>query len=741
MANLASEVRVEEEGPSVRRILSSAATLIGAVGVAERGPVGRAVRATSFSEWQRTFGGLTLNNLDVVAAVQGYFDNGGEQLVFARVTHVTVVGDPTTTTSAKASLVLSTASASPTAGVATSGVQPYALDHGQTLSLKVDGGGSQVFTISATSGYFEATSAGPYALSNGQTIDLTVNGSAVPTKVFSTSEFVSIGAATAGEVVAALNAWLLTNGVAAVATVSTGRVRVTSTRKGTAANVTRTGGTATALAGSATAGTGDAANVAQMTAAEVVAKLATLTGAIAAVVSGAVVVTSSTTGDTSSVQVESSSTATGVGFDNAVHGGSDGTPTPTLTMRGKYDGTYAHEIQVVVAAATNGAADHFNLSFVRAGVTLERWPNLNFDPDSPRYVEAVVNDELTGSLYLTAEDEEAGAVQVPATGTFGPLAGGSDGLAGLTDTDYVGGESASGATGLRLLDVEEPDVVIVPGRATAATHNGMVTYCEVYRSGLCFAVLDPPASQTAEQIVEYVETTAALSELSDKAAIYWPRVLVANPNQTLFGASPTVVVAPSGHVAGVYARTDARKVGGVFEQPAGTDFGVPRNVLGLEMPEVKKKRKRDVVFPALVNPISKEKGTPIFIDGARTLKSGSAWPSVGQRRGVMFVERQLIPGLAFMRHRNIKQKLYKEGERTIETFLVDLTRNGAFKSDAPADAFFVDLGPGLNTAAVQAQRTVVARIGLATSEPAEYVILLVGPDTRAVDEELAALSA
>jgi hypothetical protein len=108
---------------------------------------------------------------------------------------------------------------------------------------------------------------------------------------------------------------------------------------------------------------------------------------------------------------------------------------------------------------------------------------------------------------------------------------------------------------------------------------------------------------------------------------------------------------------------------------------------------------------------------------------------------VIEVERRLIPGLAFMRHRNIKERLYNEGKKTVLLFLGELTRNEALKYTDPRKAFSVDFGKGLNPASVQAQQQVRARIGLATSESAEQVILLVGPDTRALDEELAALSA
>jgi hypothetical protein len=459
------------------------------------------------------------------------------------------------------------------------------------------------------------------------------------------------------------------------------------------------------------------------------------------VVAGKVRITSSTTGAGSSAQVKAASTATGLGFDNAVHSGATGAAVNCLTVEGATDGAFTDEITVQIADATSGDADRFNLYVLRNGVIRERWFNLSMDDTDARFVETILNNETSGSDYVHGTDLDAAGEQRPGNGTFGPLTGGDDGLTSLADSDYSGAETANGSMGFRLFDAEDVDLLVAPGRATSAVHNAMITYCEITREGLCFAVLDPPRNQSASQMVTYVESTASLLEASDKAAIYWPNVKVANPDQSLYGSDPTVVVAPSGHIAGIMARNDARKVGGAFEQPAGTDFGRPLGVLGLEMDEVKRKSKRELVFPKLINPISQEKGTPIFVDGARTLKSTGAWPSIGQRRGVIFVEKRLIPGLAFMRHRNINERLYEEGKRTVNTFLLELTRNGAFKSTDPAKAFFVDFGRGLNPASVQAQRTVVARLGLATSEPAEFIVLLVGPDTRALDEELAALAA
>lgn len=746
-ADLASEVRVEEQTSTSHRIASSAATVLAMLGIAERGPIGASTLSTSFDEWQKQHGNVTANNLDVVEAVRGFFNNGGAQLRFGRVVHFTLIGDPTTKASAPGTATLQTASSSPTSGYIASAAQPFNLEPAQTLIVKIDAEAPVTVTFTATAASRTAGGAGPYSLADQQTLTLAIDGGSAKTKTFDAGEFVDITQATAEEVKNSLNAFFASQGLGCAATVVAGAVKVTSNRRGSGSGVNITGGTANvglAFTTGNVAGTGNVSNIDAVTAAEVASLLTAAplpAGATATTQSGTVIVTSGTTGTNSKVQIDATSTAdSAIGFDNAIHAGSAGTPVATLRVDGKTDGAYAAKVQVIIAAATSGDADRFNLYVAYSGVIKERFANLSMNAADSRYAETVVNDENKGSDYIVVTDLGA-SPSLPATGTFGPLTGGDDGLTSLTDTDYTGGETANGATGARVFDADDIDLIAAPGRATSAVHNGLITYCEVARAGLAFAILDPPKNQTAAQMVTYVKQTASIYELSEHAAIYWPNVKVVNPDKALFGNAAAVVVAPSGHLAGIYARTDAKKVGGVFEQPAGTEAGVPLGVIGLETDEVMKKAKRDLVFPANINPISKEKGTPIFVDGARPCKLSGAFPSVGQRRGVIFVEKQLVPGLAFMRHRNIKPRLYAEGANSVEQFLLELTQNDAFKSRDPKKAFYVDFGPGLNPPSVQAARKVQARIGLATSEPAEFIVLLVGPDTRALDEELAALAA
>ena len=317
------------------------------------------------------------------------------------------------------------------------------------------------------------------------------------------------------------------------------------------------------------------------------------------------------------------------------------------------------------------------------------------------------------------------------------VAAGDDGLTGLTDTDFIGSEV--GKTGLRALDtIQDLSLLLVPGRATAAVHNAMVAYCEGPREGLVFAVLDPPAGLGAAGIVDYVLNTAALGNLSEHAAIYWPRVKVLNPSRSVFGSSDQLVVAPSGIIAGVFSRTDGGRPGGVYDPPAGIDKGRMFGVLGFETDEVLEERKRDLVYPKRINPLTTGPGLPRYIDGSRTLKGDGNFPYVAERRGVSFIERSLKQGLQFARHKNNTEGLRAQVRRTITAFLLTQMNNGAFRSREPDKAFFVDVSDTLNTPTVIFAGKLIARVGLATNKPAEFIILRISQDTRALEAELAA---
>jgi phage tail sheath protein FI len=189
------------------------------------------------------------------------------------------------------------------------------------------------------------------------------------------------------------------------------------------------------------------------------------------------------------------------------------------------------------------------------------------------------------------------------------------------------------------------------------------------------------------------------------------------------------------------ARADSARPGGVYQPAAGLYNGKLKTIIGLEIlagnevAETFDATKRDLLYPKRINSISEVSGGRI-IDGVRTLLSTGNFPTVGERRGVIFIETTLKANLEIARYRNNDETLRAEVSRSTEAFLNDQMLVGAFRSRVPAQAYAVDFGDGLNPPSVQFQGILQGRIGLATQKPAEFIILRVTQNTRALEQEL-----
>lgn len=739
---LSSQVRVEEQQPQVRAIEGVPTSRTAFVGVTERGPFG-ATLVQNFDQFRRLFGGFTTDS-EVPQSVEGFFAEGGSFAYVVRVVHHVDPADPSTKTSLTGQIDIDTDATSPTSGFVLGTVAgPFDLDPGDLLAIDVDGGGPVNATITATVAEVTTSNTETFALSDLQDLNVEVDGGSTQNVVFEAAEFGNIALASAAEVVDVMNAKLTGVSVA----VDTGAVKITTDRQGSGASVQVTGGSANSVLAFPTtlqSGTGNVSDVDAVTVAEVKTIVeAAVSGLVVTDSSGRVRIASLTTGASSTIQVAAGVMQVTLGLPTATGTGGTGAAVPTLRVLGRYDGSYVADVQVRVSEASNKDPLLFNLSFVEDGLARasETFPNLNLTVGSARYAPTIVNADpfAGGSQIVLLEDLFSGVPDPqPAAGTFGPLAGGDDGLVGLVDADFVGGTSASGKTGLRVLDViTDVSILTVSGQATAVIHNAMITYVEITRGGVMFAVLDPPAGLTAEEVKTYVIDTALLSEITEFAAIYWPRILRVNPDTDVFGAGDNLVVPPSGYVAGIYSRVDKRRAG-VFQGPAGSETGRIRTAVGVETDQVRDKTARDLLYPERINPISIPQTAPKipFLDGVRTLKSTGPFPFIPQRRGTIFIETSVSRALEPSRFENITDRLRRSIGNVVKAFLTVLLPDDAFASQVAAEAFTIDVSEALNPPSSTAQGILIVGLGLAFSTPAEFIILRVGADQRALAAEL-----
>lgn len=741
---LASKVVILEEEPTIPAITALPSAVALGLGITERGPIADPTLVTSFSEYTKYFGGFTSES-ELAVAVHGFFTNEGSFMWVCRTCHFTDLTDPTSYTATAGAVTLQTAGTADTVGAETSGnVGPFALVDGDTLVVSTDAGGPDTATFNGAAPEVTDTTVYPVVAGVG-TLSVRIDQGAVQVITFLGTE------TTVEQIAATINAQLtggrayVSAGHAVIASDTLGLDGYAQVTVNPVANPLLTFPTAEVH------GTGNVGTLAAVTGLEIEAIVEAAVGNLDVVINGTGTLTfqTVTVGSTAWVRIEAASTmdaATKLDLDNVQHFGADATPENTLTVTGKtpYDNS---DVQVVVAASTSGTAAEFNLQVLDDGVVKEVFPNLTMDTTASNYVETVVNDVNSGSNLVEVNDlllPYVALLKRPANVTSGAMVGGGNGLIGLADSDYIGNEA--GPTGLYCFDrVDTGRILIVPGVYSSNVHKGMMDYAETHRNGTMFCIIDCPPQKTAAQMVAWVDSES-IFEYSEFGAIYWPWIKVTNPAPDLFTSDSkgNITVPYSGWIAGLYARND-KKLGGVYESPAGVggSFGVIRGMNGVEddpggasQHEVLDGKQRDLVYPRRINPITKLPSTVWHIDGGRTLKSTGNFPNIGERRGVIFIETSIAQGLVILKHRFNNRENRMLAKRILTAFLIREMNKGAFRSTDPATAFFVDASDQLNPLVNVYAGIMTIRVGLATNKPAEFIVVLVTQDTRALAAEL-----
>lgn len=624
---------------------------------------------------------------------------------------------------------------------------PWLLSTGDTLDITTDLGGPTTSTFTGTRASTETANTEPQDMSGGKVLSVRLNGGIIQSITFADPDFAVPTAATAEEFVEAANKQII--GGRFKLNAAKDKVIFESDQGGLGSRVEVFASDAQTLWAfpSIALGAGNVENIGAVTyeeAKEIIE--GTVVGVrVTQDVSGKLVITRTAPGAGKTLDTPSGSALAKFAFSAGVVAGATGSPAATMAQQGKTEGAYANSLITRIQNATSGQSEEFNLFILKAGVVQEFYTNLTMGaysggdlPSDDRYAPTILNDVSNGSNLLsytdnlingTAEDRR------PANGDYS-LTGGDNGLTGLSDSDFLG--DPSGENGIRAFDpINSLGILTVPGRATSGIHNGMLTYCEVTRRGKVFAVLDPPKDNSVDQVITYVTTTASLKNSSEYGAFYYPEVKVVNPNKSVFGNSETITIPPSGPVTGMYARTDNSIPGGVYLQPAGIEEGQLKGVIGLANEAVKDEGQRDKLYPQNINPIWSDTGIPMHADGSANLKRNGNFPSIGERRGVIFIKSSLELGLLFAKHKGNTADNRTKVEGTITAFLLQQMNVNAFATKNPDTAFYVDMGAAINPPSEQTARRMNARIGLATVKPAEFIVLLFSQDQRALQEELA----
>ncbi|MEO8368716.1 MAG: phage tail sheath C-terminal domain-containing protein [Candidatus Solibacter sp.] len=422
-----------------------------------------------------------------------------------------------------------------------------------------------------------------------------------------------------------------------------------------------------------------------------------------------------------------------VRVDNGGVAASIGLPSGTVvgpTIRAGSRGLWGNSLRARVDRASGGTYDLF-VRDMGSGAE-ERYFSVDNSGSGPR---ALVN-LLQSSQLVEYVSAGAGApsahVAVPSGDWFTETATpptqytqatlGLDG-SDITLTEVEGDETLK--TGIyALLKTDIFNLLVIPpytsaAEPTAGTLDKAAKLCADKRAML---LVDAPAAWTVADASgsardSFVQTFSTTNQRN--VALYFPRLRIADPNQG--GALATF--APSGALAGIFARTDGER--GVWKAPAGTDAGLGGvSELTVKLTDAENGR----LNPLAVNCIRTFPVYGTIVWGSRTLRGADAladddYKYVPVRRLTLFLEESLFRATQWVVFEPNDEPLWSQIRLNVGAFLNSLFRQGAFQGRSPREAYFVKCDSETTTQNDINRGIVNIVVGFAPLKPAEFVII------------------
>ena len=349
-----------------------------------------------------------------------------------------------------------------------------------------------------------------------------------------------------------------------------------------------------------------------------------------------------------------------------------------------------------LAVTTN----EFTLMILHPGSTPEIFANLSLDHRHSRYFTKIVRSEWVEVKPSTKADL---LFQPDAINVTNLARGEDDDVGTIGLPDYQEALAA-------LANIEDISLICVPGCIDPIIQAEVVQNCE--QLGNRFAILD--GDRDPEKLLTQ---RAQLESQRGFAALYYPWIEVANWGTG--STDPTIPVPPSGHLAGVYARSDSQR--GVHKAPAN-EFIASALDLEIRLNDTAQGQLNNLgidvlrIFPGQARPL---------VWGARTTapRDQLPWRYINVRRLFIFIEESIRRGIRWAVFEPNNITLWKQLERTITDFLTRIWGAGALFGRTASEAFYVRIDDELNPPAVQAAGEIVIEIGIAPVRPAEFVIV------------------
>lgn len=379
------------------------------------------------------------------------------------------------------------------------------------------------------------------------------------------------------------------------------------------------------------------------------------------------------------------------------------------------------------AKKTKASTCEFRIVASYDGVT-EDYSTLTLDSNTSYYYYKVIE---AASNIISVTDVDDNTTENPFTMPSAPdglnviLSGGDDG-SGPGDNAYIGVDNGPGQrTGIRALeDIDEISVIAVPGMVSQTVHDFMIIHCEKLKDR--FAIFDP--DYTSASALSDIQAQRKLYD-TKYAAIYFPNLKIKDPV-----TKKRIVIPPSGHMAGIYARSDIER--GVHKAPANE---VIKGIVGLDL--LINKAEQDILNPSPnnINVLRdfRARGRGYRVWGARCMTSASDWKYINVRRLFIFLEESLEEGTQWVVFEPNDEPAWARVRQSVTNFLTRVWRDGALMGSTAEEAFFVKCDRTTMTQDDIDNGRLIMIIGVAPVKPAEYVIIRIGQwDGGSETEEL-----
>ncbi len=393
-----------------------------------------------------------------------------------------------------------------------------------------------------------------------------------------------------------------------------------------------------------------------------------------------------------------------------------GNPRPgrlTLAAPGLANG---YDMSADVAVETQ----EFTLT-VTNGTDVETFENLSMEPGHSRYFADVVDSDHVTVELPDPPSTAAPPENLPAVIAASPLQNGAnDDLNSINEPLYQQGIDA-------LERIDDVNMLCVPDAANGiidivTVQNAMIAHCTNMEDR--FAILDPgPGLEALTGNTVLDQRNSISGSPRGFAALYYPQIIIPNPNPAVGG---TVKIPPSGHIAGIYARSDASR--GVHKAPANEPI---QGVLALE--QILTDAEQGELNINQVNVLRNFPGLGPTVWGARTISTETAWRYVSTRRLFLFLEESLQEGTRWAVFEPNDLALWGKLKRVVTGFLTRTWQSGALFGATPEEAFYVKVDEELNPPEVRQLGQVIIEVGVLPAFPAEFVIFRIGQKAGGAD--------